>query len=319
MSKILFKRLFELRILHGYYIDGWFPNTGDQEVFHDYGGNDPAVRRAQQAFVLENRYDIRQDMYIEPTAQTKRLLDGFQMRTRALPSGLVTGIEVEQKGMGNAARFFPKIPLPAPGNWSFIIRLRNAQFHNFTNHALRPSIPGGYYFTNLRAAEDGKTYPSLSTALPVFSADRTWEMGELIRDGNEVKAARVREGADQFSPIAEFNPAPGRNRWHHFAHSGDRVALPKRFNYRFDTKFDATNPVQNAGFTLKGAVDNLTYIVINKDYKDAATPPLEQILDFRFLPLPAGAPASQRLQSLTDGSYPAARRLNGRPIGFGAG
>ncbi len=46
MPEILFKRLFEVRILHGYYLDNWFADaTGKKGIFQEFGTT--AVKRIE--------------------------------------------------------------------------------------------------------------------------------------------------------------------------------------------------------------------------------------------------------------------------------
>ncbi|MCB0483403.1 MAG: hypothetical protein KDC37_02460, partial [Flavobacteriales bacterium] len=134
MADILFKRLFEVRILHGYFLDHWFADSDDKpDLFQAYRDDAASTGNAKRAFVLENKYNILRHLNIEPTAKTAKLLDGLRMRWRPIPTGFMAGIEVSRT---QAGAFFPKISLPMDTVWSFVLRLRNAHFYNITNHAL---------------------------------------------------------------------------------------------------------------------------------------------------------------------------------------
>jgi hypothetical protein len=316
----IFKKLFEVRILHGYYTDNWFANLlGEPGSFFDYGTDpDPAVRavqrREQQAFVLENKYDILRDISIEPTPATARLMEGLRMRWRRLPTGFLAGLEVEKRETGGLVQFAPKVVLEPGMRWTFLLRIRNAWFYNITNHAMRPTMPGHYYFTNMAAADDGKVFPSLSVQLPPFSNQRHWEMGELLRSGNQVMAANVdTANLADFTAIANIDDAnPGGDTWHEWAHSGDRRALPKSFKYRFDAKFGAANPVTDAVFVLSDTAGNQIKS-ITRSYTAAAPAPAEILLDFRQLPVAPGASDAEKLRpkTLPDGWYDIRVSING--------
>lgn len=270
----IYKRLFEVRILHGFHLDHWYWNGNTPLAFHRYASD------ADREFILENKYNILEDLIIEPTAKTKKLLKGTRMPWRILPSGILVGLEVERTTDGaGITRFFPKISLPEDATWTFVLRARNPQFFNITNHALRPTLPGRYYFSNLFATEHGKVFPSLSVQLPGFSANRTWEMGELIRVGSQ-----IREAAKTTSMLTDFTVISSLANWSHYVHSGNRTALPKQFTYRFDSRFNNLNPVTSAEFTLSD-MNGDEKLKIEKEY--TVTPAPDEInLDFRYYPLP---------------------------------
>lgn len=316
----IFKKLFEVRILHGYYTDNWFANlSGEPGSFFDYGTHtDLAIReqqkREQQAFVLENKYNILNDLSIEPTPETARLMEGLRMRWRRLPTGFMAGLEVEKQETGGVVRFLPKTTLAPGTTWTFLLRIRNAYFYNITNHAMRPTLPGHYYFTNLAAAEGGKVFPSLSVQLPPFSAQRYWEMGEMVRSGNQAFAAGFdTKNLNDFAPVANIDDAnPAADTWHDWVHNGDRRAFPKSFKYRFDAQFDASNPVTDAEFILRDTAGN-EIKRITRSYTATTPAPAELLLDFRYLPIAPGATDAEKLRpkNLPDASYDLLVRING--------
>ncbi len=302
MSDIIFKRLFEVRILHGYYLDHWYPDgAGKSDWFHGYSTD-------RQAFVLENKYNVLRYLDIAPTSETSRLLKDLKMRWRTIPAGFLVGIEVNKTGDGAAAKFTPKIMPLAASAWRFVLRVRDPYFYNLTNHVLRPTMPGRYYFSNIQDNEE--RFPSLSVALPGFSGQRTWEMGELIQEANMVKAADITTDAlnnNIFTQIAEV----GKD-WHHYAHLGDRRALPKIFKYRFDPKFAGANAVKNTVFTLLNGANEVK--TISKNFELPNPPaPLEWQLDFTYLPLPPNPTEEEKLKPkpLPDGWYTLKVDING--------
>ena len=308
-SQTIFKRIFEIRILHGYYLDYRRPDTSKKPgVYFEYGTktkvSDLLLERAQlQAEVLEKSYDILQDVFITPTPETARLMRGLKMVTKTFPWGLVAGIEVEAKEEGGQTNYYPKPNLDKSKTWSFFIGVKNYQLLNITNHAFNAALPAYYYFTNLRAVEDGKVYPSFSVQLPGFTAERTWEMGELIRDGNDVKVAnKETQAAADFLEFFKIDTDPKKNTWHQFAHSKDRVLLPMSFEYRFDQKYRADNPVLRAEFVLKD-LDGKVLNSIAQSYSEVF--PRRVTLDFRQLPIPPDASEEEKLnpKKLNDGWY----------------
>jgi hypothetical protein len=309
MPEILFKRLFEVRILHGYYLDNWFADaTGKKGIFQEFGTT--AVKRIEnQTFVLENKYNILQDLIIEPTTETQRLLRDLRMRWRTTPTGFIVGLEVNKQGTGTSTKFFPKQTLPDNIRWTFMLRTQNAFFTSFTNHALRPTLPARYYFSNFIPQGEEKTFPSLSMLLPKFSnlPNRTWEMGEIILSGNAVKAAKFdTNNGTNFIKLFDFN-----SNWHHFAHSHDRKVLPKSFLYRFDSIYQLGNAVNNVEFSLNDLGGSLVKKITQK-FTTSAPASVEFPLDFNFMPIPANATENEKLnlKQIKDGWYDLVVKIN---------
>lgn len=296
MSNTIFKRFFEVRVLHGYYLDHWFNDAGlNPKLFQDY---DPA----EMAFVLVNKYNILKDLQIEPTEATRELLDGLRMKWKITPLGILVGMEVNRVGTGASAQFFPKRMPPADSVWSFTLRSRNLHLYNITNHAMRPTLPGRYYFSNLRGVEENKVFPSLASQPSDFGASaRTWEMGEISMVANVLNSAtKTTLSATDFMPILD----------HNWAHTGDRAAFPKQFSYRFDLSLT----VNTAEFTLLSTETSGTVIkTISKDFTLNLPAPAQTALDFKFRPLPASPTDEEKLHPspIPDGWYFLKVKVNG--------
>ncbi len=302
MAEIIFRRLFEIRILHGFYLDHWFLNaSGNPALFHEFIDEPQSSRLAKQASVLEYKYDLRKIIAIEPTKETEQWLSRNKIILRHTPLGIFAGIQVRREGVGDAARFFPVGGLEQ-GNCRFVLTMRDPQWLNAANHALMPTIPGYYYFTNLRATEDRKNYPSLSAQPPEFESGRTWEMGDLIRDGNQIRAAqRTTESAADFEVVGDALAGT----WHSYAHAGERVALPKIFKYRFDSSISA---ISSAEFILSDLNNNeIKRIAIASPQSSIVS------LDFRYLQISPSTTENERIRPrpIPDGAYVLDARING--------
>lgn len=281
MSTILYKRLFEVRILHGYYLDGHIWNKNNPAFFQEYS-------LEKQNELLNQRYDIQRDLEIVPTKATEALLKRLQMRWQCTASGFFAGIEVTSRDNG---KFAPKRIVPDGTTWTFLLRVRNPSFYNITNHVLRSTLPGHYLFTNRNddsfAKRDHKDFEkknpvSLSVPPAAFDASRSWEMGELALVGNNLNIAS--NGRDQFNALLDYQ----------WANSSDRVALPKAFKYRFDPKW---NNIKKATFKLS-KLDNTEITKISFDFQNGT--PDEVFLNFSYYPKQAG---EDRPLPLPDGFY----------------
>lgn len=250
MQNIVFRRLFELRILHAYFLDNRKWNGEMKERFHDH-------LPENQADLLTEKYNIQKDIYLQPTRQTAQLIEAMRLRWRMLPTGLVIGIEVNK--IGN--RFFPRFPISADKlTFSFLIKVRNAYWYNFTNHAFNLPWPAKYHFTNQIAPGEVKSAPSLSNNPPGFVANshRTWDMGELRIQNNQLQyATKINPTDSDFEPVNAGKP---NYRW---ANTSDRRVLPKNFAFVFDKK---SKPVDTVTFRLVRVSDNAEQKVINHTF-----------------------------------------------------
>jgi hypothetical protein len=290
---IQYRRLFEVRILHGYQLDyrPWRKGSATKPFF-EHTPDD-------QAALLVNGYTILKDLEIVPTEATRDLLSGLRMPWRATPTGIVAGIEVNRTGN----QFFPKYTLPNTAVFSFLLRVRNPYWYNLTNHALRLPWPSVYHFTNRVNADENKTFPSLATLPQDFAAHpyRTWEMGELSSQGGNIRfATKTDPGAGDFQAVTPANIN------HFWASTADRRALPKVFRFRFDLK---VQPVASVAFNLRNLTDNSLVKALSQTF---ATPPDAYTADFRFLtPLPG----ESQPKPIADGWYTLETLVNGAAFG----
>lgn len=211
--KTEFRLLARVKIRLGYYLD-----EGDESFFD-------ANEDTQKERLLHRKYDIGQDLMIEPTAECSKALANY---------GLVW--KTDNEGFFIAAEVWPNMkkvwkPLPEGLRLAFVLKIRNAAFPNVSNQRLRPlQIPFRYYFTNNDASQ--KTYPSLSAPILPFGAlTQHIGPGNLIETGeycNRIASSPISQA------IKSTDKALPATNWkddikHLFVHSGDRVALPKTF------------------------------------------------------------------------------------------
>ncbi|MEK7256735.1 MAG: hypothetical protein AAB316_18420, partial [Bacteroidota bacterium] len=194
----------------------------------------------------------------------------------------------------------PFLPLAAGSVFTFLIKVKNPYWYNFTAHAMRHSLPAKYLFTNRPEAGLSKTAPSLSVTAPAFNPARTWEMGELasIGGGNLAAALKTDPAAGDFSdPFTDFN----------YATTADRLALPKLFEYRFDPKAAAPT---SAVFTLK-TTGGVTVKTITKNFPPTQPSPTSCSVDLRLQDTLPGDP----ILAVADGRYVLEISVNGNPFG----
>ncbi len=287
MSDLIYKRIFEVRILHGYYLDHWYWSADNTpKIFQEYGPE-------EQAFVLENKYDVRQHFFVEPSESTQKRMKGLKIKWQLTPFGLLVGQEVVRSSGGS---YLPRSSISADTRLTFKIRIRDGQLYNRTNHALKPTLPAYYYFSNIQDGNLAKEYPSLSVLPSPFNPERSWEMGEFARDNGVIRMAR--RSTQDINDLATIS-------FQNWANTADRKALPKTFFYRFDAKYDVNQPVIKAQFTLLSP-DGTIVKTIGQEY-GAGMHPSGQRLDFQSKDKEAG-----QIQPLpiADGPYRLDVRIN---------
>ena len=251
MESIVFKKLFELRILHEYYLS----KNDDSEYF--------ALSELEKGEILDNmlfydRYDIWKDIAIEPTRETLKVLDNQHLRFVRQKTGFLLGIKVKPSVGGP---FFPFINLEESLTFSFMIRVKNSNFKNYTNQRLQSNFPAIFYFSNDNS-DNNKIFPSLSSPVELFKSGRTYEAGEIVQIGPDVMQAIIKTNTNAPANWKKIDSIA-------ITHEGEKFALPLQFSYGFEA---GTNVLQ-ADFMLKK-----TDGTIVKTISATKTTPLDKVL-----------------------------------------
>ncbi|NML21650.1 hypothetical protein HHL16_12235 [Pseudoflavitalea sp. G-6-1-2] len=229
----LYQPLFELRILHEYYLTD---SNGDT-IF------DQPTPDAQQLFLLnklkQNRPSVNDDLqYNFPPAQLSQLA-GCQLKLVPRYSGFSVMMAVTETTLpsGDTA-YRPLVPLPEDLLINIQLTQKNNSLETITNTRINKVMPALFYFTNQESAVP-KLFPFLTTQPPAAGSKDTYEQGELtLAGGNTWQAFFVDSaGTDQWQTLNAGN----------FVTENDRTLLPSIFTYSF---FNAGN-VSAANFELK--------------------------------------------------------------------
>lgn len=253
-----YKKLFEVRFLHDYYL---IPSEGG--TF--YGLN---IQEQEDELITQltyNQYKIANDLKIEPTTACKKSLNNYKLRFLATSLGFVVVAKVSSTILNNGDEVYePFIAIPDDLNLSFILGIKNASFRNFTALSFNPSFPFHYYFNNENENSD-KHFPALSLPVLSFINNKRYEMGDLALFGTDQKQAIIQTTGN----ASDWQSIDGQG----MVHQNDRHLLPKRFLYKFENE-----SVLFADFTLNTLNGDLIK-TINTDTNN--TQPFAQIrLDF---------------------------------------
>ncbi|HNM25795.1 MAG TPA: hypothetical protein PKL15_10210, partial [Saprospiraceae bacterium] len=248
MSTLIFKRLFEVRFLHEFYLAD---NEQAGQLFFEKPADEQ--RTYLQKTILQGRYDILRDLDIEPTPETEARMGGRQIKMGRNATGFFVGLEVLPENGGSPALFKPRKPLETGFRLSFWVKLRNPGFPAYTALRLRQpeSLNAFYLWTNAGKSPPGAGFPALSEPAPVFFPGQTYEPGEIVRIGGDLYEAVART---QNANAANWAVTNGLG----YTTESDRKALPKQFPWYWTA---APGP---ATFTLSTpAGDEVKKITVN--------------------------------------------------------
>lgn len=220
-----YARLFEVRILHGFYLD-----KGVEKNYFQLDDNDQEDLKFKTA--AQKRYDLLpSDLIIEPTPNCRKLLRQHRMVFRQLPYGFIVGIEVKEEELPSGDIVFRPVTQPAPPvRFQFNIKATNRNWANFSAFRLRPNVPAKFYFSN---HEDiGNIVPPSLSLTPGERFARFHEMGELVNDPAASQLYESIAGAPDSAPLAP-NPPWRTVDDFRLATYRDQQLLPSRFVYTF--------------------------------------------------------------------------------------
>ena len=259
MFKIIYKYLFEVQILHEYYMA-----TNDSDSLFSLSSQE--LNSITNTRISQNKFNIWNDIAIAPTAETARILEKYHMVFKRTATGFFIGIEVLQKqnNSGNID-FYPFIEISKALELNFEMRIVNADFKNISNFRLRRIFTSTYFFNNYLDL-NSKAFPALSLPVNEYNSSKTYEMGELATIGGTLKQA-LRNTDNPFSQNWQEIDDVG------IVNEADSILLPHVFTYTFPVGSVGTS----ASFTLK-QLDGTTV----KNLSFSGSHPLKDAqLDFR--------------------------------------
>ncbi len=257
-----YKRLFEVRLLHEYYLlDASYP------TFFDRTKTDRETILGQR--ILKNQYRLNKDLEIIPDEGTATLFKALNWRFVPTATGFVVAARTVLKAVGGNDIEFPYSPLPAPlPPLYFHIQAKNRAFKTYTFIPLRKKpLPLNYYFSNGPAAVHDADFAALSLPISPFVPANLYEMGDIAQIG-----ADIQEAPTDTSSNLNWLAVDGKG----WVNENDRICLSKTFRYQFP----AGNTATSAVFTLKSADGAVVLKTVSKQGSN----PLQSVaLDFSFI------------------------------------
>ncbi|MDO6818897.1 hypothetical protein [Zobellia sp. 1_MG-2023] len=241
MSEIIFKKLFEVQILHDYFL-----TTTDGTSFFER--NKAEKEELLTKKLAHSIYDVREFVRITPIQDTMQAMNEYNILFTKTPLGFIVGIEVIAEDLAGATIYKPRLKVPASINLSFSMLPLISSFKTITNTGFRSPFPAIHYFTNkCRLELDELTIPiykslQLTNKFMPHQPGMDHEMGALIDFGGTLKEALQRtDGTDS----SHWEDVEDRG----IVSDSDRNLLPHNFNYSLK-KEDA---VTDINFVLEDA------------------------------------------------------------------
>jgi hypothetical protein len=165
---LTYKTLFEVKILHHFFLNKADAATNTEKVFDN-------MTLADKTEVLRG-YDVRNFIRIEPTATTAALLRKHRCIYKNTPTGILVGLQSKTSG----AQSFPDFSFADDLHFTFALHFDDAYFTNYTALPLVRENSFCYFLQNRKSGSD-KKYPSL-TQFPNAFAAGTFSSGDIISD-----------------------------------------------------------------------------------------------------------------------------------------
>jgi hypothetical protein len=217
MAGIIYKTLFEIQLLHEYYLT----NSDGTTIF------DSTINKTD--FLLDrfskDLASVNDSVLYEVPASMESFFKNYYLHLVPKYSGFAVLARVnEQKLPDGTTAYKPFVTLPPDANIPVQLSLKNNLLNAVTNTRINKAVPFAYYFTNEDVITD-KTFPFLTADIPLFDPAYIYEQGELyVNDQNNVCIFYLNGDAPDFLPV-EGNS---------YANTSDQLIVPLQFTYGFD-------------------------------------------------------------------------------------
>lgn len=260
---IKYKSIFELDILHHYFLSG---GTSNLEF--------SAMSDSQKAAQLK-KYQLSDFLELRPDSRTKNLMRGLKQIFVPTNKGAIVTNSVDENDE-------PSIEIEEGTTWTFALILKDKDFGNYTALRTKPSFDASnpsrnnvrrlLYFSNTSA---GLSSPSLCQEMEVFDqAERlNYQMNDLVtRNSNMFEATQNSPaGSSPSNPNADWQQI---EREFYATHADEIRWRSNVFNYQYLnpdvwTRFELRDTENNVLFTdhAQSSAENMLYPINMSSYK----------------------------------------------------
>ena len=185
---ITYDILFEVRIMHHFFL-----NKGENEF--------DSMSDIEKANMML-KYDARELFEIVPTEECRKIMGAHNCIFKLTSTGVIVGLRAESDGL-EPPKFKPFITLADDLKFTFLIKLRDMDFMNFT--ALPFTGNSGQLFTFQNTISGGsKKFPALSVIPPIYEAAKEYLPGDMLSDNlsNQTKLFTALQKTTQVTSTA---------------------------------------------------------------------------------------------------------------------
>jgi hypothetical protein len=245
MASVNYKRLFEVQLLHEYYLT----NAEETTIFHDMSKKDIFL----QKMLNENVPSVSNGISYEVPDAVKQIFENYRLKLVPGYAGFAAMAQVTEKILPDGTTvYMPRSPIPAEIGIIIQLKLKKFRLPAITNTRINKNISTTFYFTNQDLGSP-KTFPVLSAPIAAFDTNYAYEQGELYA---AIDGKICQYYVNDANP--DFLVVPGDG----YANTADELVVPLRFNYRFNdpdnvmkSKFELTDHsgkvVRSWSFTYK--------------------------------------------------------------------
>ncbi len=189
MVTIEYKILFEVRLLHDYYL-------ADRAGNSFFSLEENAKNALLEKKLKKEKYDIYTDFELLLSQNDQVFFRNHKMKLVKTKLGFFVGIEVDSEKSGGGKQIYrPRISIREDAKLNIGLGLKNPQFQNITNLPLTSNEDSMLHFTNTGK----KTKNILSTPIAIIKNGQNYKMGDLGKKGNFIfKAIADNNGESQF-------------------------------------------------------------------------------------------------------------------------
>jgi hypothetical protein len=265
MTTVDYKILFEVRILHDYYLFGLDPLGKKDDIEKSFFAMSTAAQAGRlQELLRRGRYDIRQDLDFVLGSNDITTFSDLRLKMTKTATGFYVGMEVKSiMPNGGSARFRPAISPSDDTTLTFGMALSSPSFSAISNLRMDRDSRNIYYFTN-NGRHDGM---SLSRPISRLTTGQEYRMGDLALVGQVLRQA-VEDNAGTAGP---WEPVAGNG----FVNQADR-------SLGIDEKWykDWLSTLQRPAVPLMGVIQ----IALKNGNKDLSPLGDDGLLATRYLP-----------------------------------
>lgn len=153
---IQYKPLFKVDVLHLFFL-----NNGLKTYF--------SMNAAETAKQLDS-YDLNSFINITPTAETQEKLKGYNLVFKNLNTGFAVWTKVS-----NDDNAFPFIPIPNDLSLTFLVKITDSVFYNYTDLNLN-NLGKTTYFSNRRLSTEAPAFPLINKSGDHFNINGTFAL-----------------------------------------------------------------------------------------------------------------------------------------------